>query len=276
MAGLNPLHCANTNSGKRSMIYDFSQTPESFQTNLRIDILISMIKSSIKRFMEKDNYNKFENPESVFSEIELLCNEINKPVGLKYFVDKYKNLANVNDENVKSYLYSMLAPSKLQSLRNWVRGDINMKENSKYNVEVILHILLDPEINRETYANQLLSINNEQGACNLNFGDFINLLKKSLEKLFYNRGKEYVIPEVIISLLEFMKREIFYSNSTRLFKHEPDDSDILVKDYLHSVLSPEKLNALRVWLNNNERILISNDRELGIISSIYVPDWNGS
>lgn len=253
------------------MIYSSSSINETSYTNLRVDILISMIQKSLRTIISGNS--SFQVSESVFSELTLLIDEFISPVGLSYFGKNNVN-TNIKDEQIKAYLFSIISPEKLQILRNWISIDTDLKLQTNYKVEVLLHFCFDLEKYNNMYSEQLLNLKTKYVSCNLNLADTIYLVKRAIENLFNHQNKEYVLPEVIISILELIKIEIFYSNSTITYEHDHSQYDVLIKDFLFDGLTQEKRNALKLWLDEKNNVIIVNGRQMGLITSIYVPDWN--
>ncbi len=251
------------------MIYSNNSIRESVQTNLRIDQLISAIKGSIENIV----IGKIEVLEKINSGFELLKNEIHEPRRMKMLMDISPNKGNVTDYQIMFYLYSILTPEKLNSLRKWVTSNESIRASSKYNVKVVLNIYHNLIDMRKLYTKQLLYSTDETGNCTLTFEKLTSTIQKGVENILLDRGQK-VPTKLIIGLLEVLKRELFYSNSTRMFSHEFIEADDLVMDFLYSMLSTEKSNILRIWLNRKEIPIIQNKQELGIITSIYVPDWH--
>lgn len=254
------------------MIY----SSETFKSNLLIDIILIRFEHYIKHVMQ--NVDKSEALEAVAFEIKSLRKELINPVVLKKCIYKFGDLDVVSDEEVKNYLFSILTPKKLQTLRSWLINKDNIRAHSEYKVDLILHTYL-ANFASDIYEKQPIRVNNEIRECNIPLEALLNLIEKTANCVISNCEDEAPTSEVVIAELKILRNEIFYSNSTILYSHEPSSSDEAsndkVKDYLFSMLSAEKLKALRKWLYNKESLITENDHKLGIVTSIYVPDLGG-
>jgi hypothetical protein len=255
------------------MLYSTTGDNATFRFNLYIDLYLKTIETSMKNV--RDNPDKSEALESITVQIQALREEINNPVILKKCTYKSGDSDVVNDEEIRNYLFSILTPKKLQTLRKWLKNKDNIIAHPEYKVDIILHVYSNT-LGTDMYAGQPLTVNNGIGECNIPLEALINLIDKTAEYAINSSEDGDPTPEVVIGEVKILRKEIFTSNSTVLYTHEPSNfgeaSDDETKDYLFSMLSPEKLKALKKWLYNEDSILSKTGHKVWIITSIYVPD----
>ncbi len=252
------------------MIYSINNKPESILTDFSIDIMINVLKQTLKRIKKNKKIEKLNLLDVLNSDIEVLKNEIYNPKELQFCDKVLFNEIKVSDEDIKSFLFSIISPSKLQNIGKWL-SDKEVNISNFYKVDVIFHFYKYSTENENLYTNQLLSLNNNTQSCNLTLEALIRLIQKTIDNLYFDNKRENIQPVVVNSLLEILKLEIFNSNSTRLFIHKSSKLDDKVKDYLFSLLSIEKIKILKNWICSKD--IFHNKTNLGIITSIYAPDY---
>lgn len=253
------------------MIYSTNNITESNFTNLRLDVIINDLKQTINKFLKNKKSEKLNVLSLINSEFEVLKNEINSPVDLQCCVKQTNNATKVSDEDIKTFLFSILSPSKLHIIRKWLSGKEEANSNKLYKADVILHFYKYSVDDEKLLTNQLSNMFNESLSCNLELDDLISLIKKAINNHFLEDKSEKSPIEVVINILEILKLNLFNLNSTRLYSHEPNELDENVKDYLFSLLSPEKLKGLKNWIINKDDF--HKTTNFGIITSIYAPDY---
>jgi hypothetical protein len=250
------------------MIYSINDKRESIQTNLSIEIAINFLKQTINRIVKDKSLEKFNMLELLNSNLEVLKNEIFYPLDLQYCVKHLSSEIKVSDEEIKSFLFSILNQRKLENIRKWLSD--KEEENTRcYKADVILHFYKFSEEKENLYTNQLQYLVNDTQSCNLTLDNLLGLIKKNIDNLNRDIRCENIQPDLVNCLLEILKIEIFNSNSTKLFTHNPDELDDKVKDYLFSLLSSEKMKVIKNWIDNKENF--HKTTNLGVFISIYTP-----
>jgi hypothetical protein len=250
----------------------------NFALILPIETLLNYFKYTIIEYKFSAKYNELNTRTLCTSILDKIQYELQYSV----FLDSMrmdlttKNLC--TDDHIKDFLYSIVSPDKLSSLNKWIHSDITSGENfikgrNKYTV--IIHPFPSTS-NLENIALRLQAFHNEhskKSKCALNLNEYFQILKINPLALFDGELEYDEHYLTIIALIDILWSQIYYSNSTRLYKHVNGINEEIIKEYLFSSLTLREIELLKVYLSGNKLFSTVCNQYYDLITSIYIADY---
>lgn len=203
-------------------------------------------------------------------------NDIDQAIVLNRISTKGDLKDQCTDAQVKEYLFNIVSPSKLKSLRNWITLERNKRasELRAFNVAVILHPyrLSAGENNIRFRLDTFLNEYTEETESGIDLKKYLHILRSHIDSVRDNGYANQDFHRGILSVIDILWLQIYYSNSFRLFKHVGDEKVDIIKEYLFSLLSDKELCVLKMFLGGLDLVDKQLGHRYGLVTSIYIAD----